>query len=317
MGEWVTFKNAGFAQASINEDNLKEYKNEIIERLNKKLDCKKYIERLLKDKNNDVFDKSLTAIDVFLEFREKHENENIDLLVGKDGNVPMLEYDPYSECLILKYVYSKSQKSHMLALSNILCSDNKSRERIVSNGEKILKDILSAPKCAHPIPFLADANLTFTRLSPYLQGKNNPKGFLFTFSNGNGQYLLDFVSFLGAKKNKKVACLSSGETFSRISLTLGKDESAMSYLEMGKNADILCLYDLEALPTNKNFIESVFIPFLSMRKSQGKITFGCINDSLPTFVGGLSPIVSTRNQITTSLKSLMEEHKTKEDQLYF
>lgn len=315
MGEWVTFKNAGFAQASINEDNLKEYKNEIIERLNKKLDCKRYIERLLKDKNNDVFDRSLTAIDVFLEFREKHEN--IDLLVGKDGNVPMLEYDPYSECLVLKYVYSEAQKSHMIALSNILCSDNKSRERIVSNGDKILKDILSAPKYAHPIPFLGDAKLTFTRLSPFLKGKNNPKGFLFTFSNGNGQYLLDFVSFLGAKNNKKVACLSSGETFSRISLTLGKDESAMSYLEMGKNADILCLYNLEALPTNKNFIESVFIPFLSMRKSQGKITFGCINDSLATFVGGLSPLLSTRKQITTSLNSLMDELKTKEDQLYF
>ncbi len=315
MGEWVTFKNTGFAQASINEDNLKEYKNEIIERLNKKLDCKRYIERLLKDKNNDVFDRSLTAIDVFLEFREKHEN--IDSLVGKDGNVPMLEYDPYSECLVLKYVYSKTQKSHMLALSNILCSDNKSRERIVSNGEKISKDFRSAPKYAHPIPFLNDAKLTFTRLSPYLQGKNNPKGFLFTFSNGNGQYLLDFVSYLGAKCNKKVACLSSGETFSRISLTLGKDESAMSYLEMGKNADILCLYNLEALPTNKNFIESVFIPFLSMRKTQGKITFGCINDSLATFVGGLSPLLSTRNQITTSLNSIMEEHKTKEDQLYF
>lgn len=315
MGEWVTFKNAGFAQASINEDNLKEYKNEIIERLNKKLDCKRYIERLLKDKNNDVFDRSLTAIDVFLEFREKHEN--IDSLVGKDGNVPMLEYDPYSECLVLKYVYSKTQKSHMLALSNILCSDNKSRERIVSNGEKISKDFRSALKYAHSIPFLNDAKLTFTRLSPYLQGKNNPKGFLFTFSNGNGQYLLDFVSYLGAKCNKKVACLSSGETFSRISLTLGKDESAMSYLEMGKNADILCLYNLEALPTNKNFIESVFIPFLSMRKTQGKITFGCINDSLATFVGGLSPILSTKNQITTSLNSLMDEHKTKEDQLYF
>lgn len=204
MGEWVTFKNAGFAQASINEDNLKEYKNEIIERLNKKLDCKRYIERLLKDKNNDVFDKSLTAIDVFLEFREKHDN--IDLLVGKDGNVPMLEYDPYSECLVLKYVYSNAQKSHMNALSNILCSDNKSRERIVSNGEKILKDTVNAPKYAHPIPFLNDAKLTFTRLSPYLKGKNNPKGFLFTFSNGNGQYLLDFVSYLGARGNKK-SCL--------------------------------------------------------------------------------------------------------------
>lgn len=315
MGEWVTFKNAGFEQASINEDNLKEYKNEIIERLNKKLDCKRYVERLLKDKNNDVFDKSLTAIDVFLEFREKHDN--IDLLVGKDGNVPMLEYDPYSECLVLKYVYSKAQKSHMIALSNILCSDNKSRERIVSNGEKILKDFRSVPKYAQPIPFLDDAKLTFTRLSPYLQGKNNPKGYVFTYSNGNGQYLLDFVSYLGAKCNKKVACLSSGETFSRISLTLGKDESAMSYLEMGKNADILCLYNLEALPTNKNFIESVFIPFLSMRKSQGKITFGCINDSLATFVGGLSPLLSTRKQITTSLNSLMDELKTKEDQLYF
>lgn len=315
MGEWVTFKNAGFEQASINEDNLKEYKNEIIERLNKKLDCKRYVERLLKDKNNDVFDKSLTAIDVFLEFREKHDN--IDLLVGKDGNVPMLEYDPYSECLVLKYVYSKAQKSHMIALSNILCSDSKSRERIVSNGEKILKDFRSAPKYAQPIPFLGDAKLTFIRLSPYLQGKNNPKGYLFTYSNGNGQYLLDFVSYLGAKCNKKVACLSSGETFSRISLTLGKDESAMSYLEMGKNADILCLYNLEALPTNKNFIESVFIPFLSMRKSQGKITFGCINDSLATFVGGLSPLLSTRKQITTSLNSLMDELKTKEDQLYF
>lgn len=315
MGEWVTFKNAGFAEASINEDNLKEYKNEIIERLNKKLDCKRYIERLLKDKNNDAFDKSLTAIDVFLEFREKHDN--IDTLVGKDGNVPMLEYDPYSECLVLKYVYSNAQKSHMLALSNILCSDNKSRERIVSNGEKVLKDIKNTPKYAQPIPFLNDAKLTLTRLYPYLQGKNNPKGFLFTFSNGNGQYLLDFVSYLGARVEKKVACLSSGETFSRISLTLGKDESAMSYLEMGKNADILCLYNLEALPTNKNFIESVFIPFLSMRKSQGKITFGCINDSLPTFVGGLSPLLSTRNQIRTSLNSLMDEHKTKEDQLYF
>lgn len=315
MGEWVTFKNAGFAQASINEDNLKEYKNEIIKRLNKKLDCKRYVEKLLKDKNNDVFDKSLTAIDVFLEFREKHDN--IDLLVGKDGNVPMLEYDPYSECLVLKYVYSKAQKSHMIALSNILCSDNKSRERIVSNGEKILKDFRSVPKYAQPIPFLDDAKLTFTRLSPYLQGKNNPKGYVFTYSNGNGQYLLDFVSYLGAKCNKKVACLSSGETFSRISLTLGKDESAMSYLEMGKNANILCLYNLEALPTNKNFIESVFIPFLSMRKSQGKITFGCINDSLATFVGGLSPLLSTRKQITTSLNSLMDELKTKEDQLYF
>lgn len=315
MGEWVTFKNAGFAQASINEDNLKEYKNEIIERLNKKLDCKRYVERLLKDKNNDVFDKSLTAIDVFLEFREKHEN--IDSLVGKDGNVPMLEYDPYSECLVLKYVYSNAQKKHLKALSNILCSDNKSRERIVSNGEKILKDFRSVPKYAQPIPFLDDAKLTFTRLSPYLQGKNNPKGYVFTYSNGNGQYLLDFVSYLGAKCNKKVACLSSGETFSRISLTLGKDESAMSYLEMGKNADILCLYNLEALPTNKNFIESVFIPFLSMRKSQGKITFGCINDSLATFVGGLSPLLSTRKQITTSLNSLMDELKTKEDQLYF
>lgn len=315
MGEWVTFKNAGFAQASINEDNLKEYKNEIVERLNKKLDCKRYIERLLKDKNNDVFDKSLTAIDVFLEFREKHEN--IDSLVGKDGNVPMLEYDPYSECLVLKYVYSNAQKKHLKALSNILCSDNKSRERIVSNGEKILKDFRSVPKYAQPIPFLDDAKLTFTRLSPYLQGKNNPKGYVFTYSNGNGQYLLDFVSYLGAKCNKKVACLSSGETFSRISLTLGKDESAMSYLEMGKNADILCLYNLEALPTNKNFIESVFIPFLSMRKFQGKITFGCINDSLATFVGGLSPLLSTRKQITTSLNSLMDELKTKEDQLYF
>lgn len=315
MGEWVTFKNAGFEQASINEDNLKEYKNEIIKRLNKKLDCKRYVERLLKDKNNDVFDKSLTAIDVFLEFREKHEN--IDSLVGKDGNVPMLEYDPYSECLVLKYVYSNAQKKHLKALSNILCSDNKSRERIVSNGEKILKDFRSVPKYAQPIPFLDDAKLTFTRLSPYLQGKNNPKGYVFTYSNGNGQYLLDFVSYLGAKCNKKVACLSSGETFSRISLTLGKDESAMSYLEMGKNADILCLYNLEALPTNKNFIESVFIPFLSMRKSQGKITFGCINDSLATFVGGLSPLLSTRKQITTSLNSLMDELKTKEDQLYF
>lgn len=315
MGEWVTFKNAGFEQASINEDNLKEYKNEIIERLNKKLDCKRYVERLLKDKNNDVFDKSLTAIDVFLEFREKHEN--IDSLVGKDGNVPMLEYDPYSECLVLKYVYSNAQKKHLKALSNILCSDNKSRERIVSNGEKILKDFRNVPKYAQPIPFLDDAKLTFTRLSPYLQGKNNPKGYVFTYSNGNGQYLLDFVSYLGAKCNKKVACLSSGETFSRISLTLGKDENAMSYLEMGKNADILCLYNLEALPTNKNFIESVFIPFLSMRKSQGKITFGCINDSLATFVGGLSPLLSTRKQITTSLNSLMDELKTKEDQLYF
>lgn len=315
MGEWVTFKNAGFAQASINEDNLKEYKNEIIERLNKRLDCKRYIERLLKDKNNDVFDKSLTAIDVFLEFREKHDN--IDFLVGKDGNVPMLEYDPYSECLVLKYVYSKAQKSHMLALSNILCSDIKSRERIVYNGEKILKDIKNSPIYVQPIPFLNDAKDTLNKFSSYLNGNSCAKGFLYTFSNGNGQYLLDFVSYLGARVEKKVACLSSGETFSRISLTLGKDESAMSYLEMGKNADILCLYNLEALPTNKNFIESVFIPFLSMRKSQGKITFGCINDSLATFVGGLSPILSTRNQITTSLKSLMEEHKTKEDQLYF
>lgn len=315
MGEWVTFKNAGFAQASINEDNLKEYKNEIIERLNKKLDCKRYIERLLKDKNNDVFDKSLTAIDVFLEFREKHEN--IDSLVGKDGNVPMLEYDPYSECLVLKYVYSNAQKKHLKALSNILCSDSKSRERIVSNGEKIFKDIFSTPKYAQPIPFLKDAKDTLNKLYPYLNGNSCAKGFLYTFSNGNGQYLLDFVSYLGARVDKKVACLSSGETFSRISLTLGKDESAMSYLEMGKNADILCLYNLEALPTNKNFIESVFIPFLSMRKSQGKITFGCINDSLATFVGGLSPLVSTKKQITTSLNSLMEEHKTKEDQLYF
>lgn len=315
MGEWVTFKNAGFAQASINEDNLKEYKNEIIERLNKKLDCKRYIERLLKDKNNDVFDKSLTAIDVFLEFREKHEN--IDSLVGKDGNVPMLEYDPYSECLALKYVYSNAQKKHLKALSNILCSDNKSRERIVSNGEKILKDIKNSPIYVQPIPFLNDAKDTLNKFSSYLNGNSCAKGFLYTFSNGNGQYLLDFVSYLGARVEKKVACLSSGETFSRISLTLGKDESAMSYLEMGKNADILCLYDLEALPTNKNFIESVFIPFLSMRKSQGKITFGCINDSLATFVGGLSPLLSTRKQITTSLNSLMEEHKTKEDQLYF
>lgn len=315
MGEWVTFKNAGFAQASINEDNLKEYKNEIVERLNKKLDCKKYIERLLKDKNNDVFDKSLTAIDVFLEFREKHEN--IDSLVGKDGNVPMLEYDPYSECLVLKYVYSNAQKKHLKALSNILCSDNKSRERIVSNGEKILKDIKNTPIYAHPIPFLNDAKDTLNKFLSYLNGNSCAKGFLYTFSNGNGQYLLDFVSYLGARVEKKVACLSSGETFSRISLTLGKDESAMSYLEMGKNADILCLYNLEALPTNKNFIESVFIPFLSMRKSQGKITFGCINDSLPTFVGGLSPISSTKKQLTTSLNSLMDEHKTKEDQLYF
>lgn len=315
MGEWVTFKNAGFAQASINEDNLKEYKNEIVERLNKKIDCKRYIERLLKDKNNDVFDKSLTAIDVFLEFREKHEN--IDSLVGKDGNVPMLEYDPYSECLVLKYVYSKAQKKHLKALSNILCSDNKSRERIVSNGEKILKDIKNTPIYAHPIPFLNDAKDTLNKFLSYINGNSCAKGFLYTFSNGNGQYLLDFVSYLGARVEKKVACLSSGETFSRISLTLGKDESAMSYLEMGKNADILCLYNLEALPTNKNFIESVFIPFLSMRKSQGKITFGCINDSLPTFVGGLSPLLSTRNQIRTSLNSLMEEHKTKEDQLYF
>lgn len=315
MGEWVTFKNAGFAQASINEDNLKEYKNEIIERLNKKLDCKRYIERLLKDKNNDVFDKSLTAIDVFLEFREKHDN--IDLLVGKDGNVPMLEYDPYSECLVLKYVYSNAQKKHLKALSNILCSDNKSRERIVSNGEKILKDIKNTPIYVQPIPFLNDAKDTLNKFSSYLNGNSCAKGFLYTFSNGNGQYLLDFVSYLGARVEKKVACLSSGETFSRISLTLGKDESAMSYLEMGKNADILCLYNLEALPTNKNFIESVFIPFLSMRKSQGKITFGCINDSLATFVGGLSPLSSTRKQITTSLNSLMEEHKTKEDQLYF
>lgn len=315
MGEWVTFKNAGFAQASINEDNLKEYKNEIIERLNKKLDCKRYIERLLKDKNNDVFDKSLTAIDVFLEFREKHDN--IDLLVGKDGNVPMLEYDPYSECLVLKYVYSNAQKKHLKALSNILCSDNKSRERIVSNGEKILKDIKNTPIYVQPIPFLNDAKDTLNKFSSYLNGNSCAKGFLYTFSNGNGQYLLDFVSYLGARVEKKVACLSSGETFSRISLTLGKDESAMSYLEMGKNADILCLYNLEALPTNKNFIESVFIPFLSMRKSQGKITFGCINDSLAIFVGGLSPLPSTRKQITTSLNSLMEEHKTKEDQLYF
>lgn len=315
MGEWVTFKNAGFAQASINEDNLKEYKNEIIERLNKKLDCKRYIERLLKDKNNDVFDKSLTAIDVFLEFREKHDN--IDLLVGKDGNVPMLEYDPYSECLVLKYVYSNAQKKHLKALSNILCSDNKSRERIVSNGEKILKDIKNTPIYVQPIPFLNDVKDTLNKFSSYLNGNSCAKGFLYTFSNGNGQYLLDFVSYLGARVEKKVACLSSGETFSRISLTLGKDESAMSYLEMGKNADILCLYNLEALPTNKNFIESVFIPFLSMRKSQGKITFGCINDSLATFVGGLSPLPSTRKQITTSLNSLMEEHKTKEDQLYF
>lgn len=315
MGEWVTFKNAGFEQASINEDNLKEYKNEIIERLNKKLDCKRYIERLLKDKNNDVFDKSLTAIDVFLEFREKHDN--IDLLVGKDGNVPMLEYDPYSECLVLKYVYSNAQKKHLKALSNILCSDNKSRERIVSNGEKILKDIKNTPKYAQPIPFLNDAKDTLNKFSSYLNGNSCEKGFLYTFSNGNGQYLLDFVSYLGARVEKKVACLSSGETFSRISLTLGKDESAMSYLEMGKNADILCLYNLEALPTNKNFIESVFIPFLSMRKSQGKITFGCINDSLATFVGGLSPLLSTRKQITTSLNSLMDELKTKEDQLYF
>lgn len=315
MGEWVTFKNAGFAQASINEDNLKEYKNEIIERLNKKLDCKRYIERLLKDRNKDVFDKSLTAIDVFLEFREKHDN--IDSLVGKDGNVPMLEYDPYSECLVLKYVYSNAQKSHMLALSNILCSDNKSRERIVSNGEKILKDIKNTPIYVQPIPFLNDAKDTLNKFSSYLNGNSCAKGFLYTFSNGNGQYLLDFVSYLGARVEKKVACLSSGETFSRISLTLGKDESAMSYLEMGKNADILCLYNLEALPTNKNFIESVFIPFLSMRKSQGKITFGCINDSLATFVGGLSPLLSTKKQITTSLNSLMDEHKTKEDQLYF
>lgn len=315
MGEWVTFKNAGFAQASINEDNLKEYKNEIIERLNKKLDCKRYIERLLKDKNNDVFDKSLTAIDVFLEFREKHDN--IDLLVGKDGNVPMLEYDPYSECLVLKYVYSNAQKKHLKALSNILCSDNKSRERIVSNGEKILKDIKNTPIYVQPIPFLNDAKDTLNKFSSYLNGNSCAKGFLYTFSNGNGQYLLDFVSYLGARVEKKVACLSSGETFSRISLTLGKDESAMSYLEMGKNADILCLYNLEALPTNKNFIESVFIPFLSMRKSQGKITFGCINDSLPTFVGGLSPLLNTRKQITTSLNSLMDELKTKEDQLYF
>lgn len=315
MGEWVTFKNAGFAQASINEDNLKEYKNEIVERLNKKLDCKRYIERLLKDKNNDVFDRSLTAIDVFLEFREKHEN--IDSLVGKDGNVPMLEYDPYSECLALKYVYSNAQKKHLKALSNILCSDNKSRERIVSNGEKILKDIKNTPIYVQPIPFLNDAKDTLNKFSSYLNGNSCAKGFLYTFSNGNGQYLLDFVSYLGARVEKKVACLSSGETFSRISLTLGKDESAMSYLEMGKNADILCLYNLEALPTNKNFIESVFIPFLSMRKSQGKITFGCINDSLATFVGGLSPLLSTKKQITTSLNSLMDEHKTKEDQLYF
>lgn len=201
MGEWVTFKNAGFAQASINEDNLKEYKNEIIERLNKKLDCKRYIERLLKDKNNDVFDKSLTAIDVFLEFREKHEN--IDSLVGKDGNVPMLEYDPYSECLVLKYVYSNAQKKHLKALSNILCSDNKSRERIVSNGEKILKDIKNTPKYAQPIPFLNDAKDTLNKFSSYLNGNSCAKGFLYTFSNGNGQYLLDFVSYLGARVEKK------------------------------------------------------------------------------------------------------------------
>lgn len=314
MDNWKK-ATASDVDVSLDKTAYLKYKTDVIERW-KASNYRSYVSRLLSQGSENCLDKSLLSIDFFLEFR--HNHPDIDSLTGNLGKIPFLEYDEYTDSLVVKYAYSKAERERLKAISNIIVSDSRDKALIIEHGMKILSDVSNAPKVAKPSPFIADARKVLGRMAHYLDDSREDKGFIFTDGGANSNYLLDFALFLGAKKGKRVGAISSGMTFAKMTMQFGDDyKLASSYLDDARRCDVLCIYDLDSLPVSKNFIESVFIPFLSTRKQEGKITFSTIGSDYASFIGGLSTFATTRGKINSLLKGILDEMKESVDHSYF
>lgn len=314
MDNWKKAK-ASDVDVSLDKNTYSNYKNDVIEMINTST-YRSYVSKLLSQGSEKCLDNSLLAIDLFLEFRKDHPD--LDSLTGDLGKVPFLEYDEYTDSLVVKYAYSKAEKERLRAISNIIVTDSRDKAMIIEHGRKILSDVSNLPKVAKPSPFIADARKVLGRMAPYLEKDSESKGFIFTEGGSNSNYLLDFALFLGAKKGKSVGAISSGMTFAKMTMNFGDDYKLVSsYLDDARRCDVLCIYDLDSLPVSKNFIESVFIPFLSTRKQEGKITFAAIGSDYASFIGGLSSFTATRGKINSLLKAILDEMKESTDHSYF
>lgn len=309
MEEWKKLGNSKFA-VDLDDSFFGQYKKEVITRLKKRPDCENYVKSLLDGKDTEVLDNSLTAIDLFLKFREEHED--IQNLTGVDGQVPMLEFDEIDNSLVVVYAFTNAEKKRRYAVGNIIFSDFQSKDKIVSHGNKIYTDIMN--QRLGLTPFLKDIKDVIKVFSSYVN-EGSSKGMLYIGDNSNKNYILDFFSYLSASKGKKVSCLSAAETFSKLAVSYGKDQFYKEALDTAKKSDVVCLYNLDGIPT-KNCVESILIPFLTARRDQGKITLASCGVDFDDFLSTIYP-KEMRKLVSNSIFSLMDVVECRVDHNYF
>lgn len=312
MGEW---KKAGDGNGSISIDDgyFSRFKEDVLLRLGRNKKYYDYVMGLIGDNGDVCIDNSILAIDTFLSFREKHPD--VEILTGDEGHVPLLKYDEYTNSLVIVYAYSKAEKERKKGMSMIVVADNKSRASIIDHGSRIMHDVMRIPTMANPCPFLKDAKAVMKKMAMYVSARSMGQGLLIEDAGINGSYLLDFVLYIGACQGRKVGAISSGRTFATLAAK-SFDEVANSYLDDARKCDVLCIYDLDSIPTSKNFIESTLIPFLSTRRQQGKITFATCSTTYSSFISSVSSYPATRDKVANLISLLMKNYDESVDQPY-
>lgn len=264
----------------------KEQTDEIIERIQANPKYRKYVygivlrdvrsdeekERILRDLNN------LIPLKNFLDFHDTHKDWNS--WIGKKAYAPFLRLSSDLRFIETVLRYSEKESERREAFRQFKVCDGNSVASIVTAGD----EQLSLPSGTRGNEGMWSA--MEGRLSLFLEG-GHAKGMLFIGNDPSTGKALDTVATLSAHEKKTVAVLSGWSVFADLAshaLTLEARESAYQCLKSAQWADVLCLYGLGAMPTNKPFLETVLIPFLSQRNRQGKITFAGIS---PAKLGSL------------------------------
>lgn len=304
------------------DQEAEKYISGVIKRLKARPNLYKYVCHAIPEGEDkaEVLKSSITMIDEFLEYWEKYDADEVQELTGVEGEVPLLKFDEYTHQLEKQVALSDAEKDRRNALKHIIACDFNDKVGVIQRGNQIYKSLKKLPRLGNPLPFLKTCKKVFLTLNTFIKG-DDTKGKLFVQAGENGKNILDFIAALSAFSNKTVALISASRTFSDLAtFNTNRDyqQNAASNLADARNADVLCIYGLDYLPTYKNFLESCFIPFLGTRTEKGKITFASLNnENFSDFVAELSPSMPTRRALSVSVSNIMDEFVLDEDKDFF
>lgn len=302
----------------LDRESEQSYRKHVLARMDAYPSWKKEILAKLQGKGETALSNSLSRIEDYLDFMERHLGEDLEKLTGDDARmIPFLEYDPSFDGLVVVRRVSAAEKKRVYAINRFVVSDYEKPGSVVEHGARVLQKLKSLPPRIGKPTSLQDASEVLVRMSHFLKGTEAPRGILWSDADKNGEYLLDFAAFLGAREGRSTACLGASETLTELSMKPFKADALLESVNRAKGADVLCLYDVDRLPMIPNFIQTIVVPLLTSRKREGKITFAWAHKPFEEFTDAIGLPSGVRDLYESALTDLFDVRPMKCDDPLF